>query len=327
MLRFALQRSGQLLITLLGITVLTFGIMHLAPGEPTVVQSEMNPKVSAQAREQLRKLYGLDQPLWKQYNNWLVRLVRLDFGSTFTDGRPVTTVIAEKIPITLIINLLSLLLIVAVSLPVGVYAAVRHHSWFDKATTVFVFLGFAMPTFWLALLLMLLFGVYLGWLPISGYETLGIPMSFGERLIDWGRHLLLPVFVSAFGGLAGFSRYVRSSMLEVTLQDYIRTARAKGLDERTVVYKHAFRNALIPIVTLLGLSVPGLIGGSVIFETIYAIPGMGQLFYQAVTARDYPVVMGITVIGAILTLLGNFAADLSYALVNPKVKSAAGSGR
>jgi len=327
MLRFALQRSGQLLITLLGITVLTFGIMHLAPGEPTVVQSEMNPKVSAQAREQLRKLYGLDQPLWKQYNNWLVRLVRLDFGSTFTDGRPVTTVIAEKIPITLIINLLSLLLIVAVSLPVGVYAAVRHHTWFDKATTVFVFLGFAMPTFWLALLLMLLFGVYLGWLPISGYETLGIPMSFGERLIDWGRHLLLPVFVSAFGGLAGFSRYVRSSMLEVTLQDYIRTARAKGLDERTVVYKHAFRNALIPIVTLLGLSVPGLIGGSVIFETIYAIPGMGQLFYQAVTARDYPVVMGITVIGAILTLLGNFAADLSYALVNPKVKSAAGSGR
>jgi peptide/nickel transport system permease protein len=322
MLRFFLKRSGQLLITLLGITILTFGIMHLAPGEPTVVQSEMNPKVSAQAREQLRKLYGLDQPLWRQYRDWLKRLVRFDFGNTFTDGRPVTTVIAEKIPITLVINLLSLLLIVAVSLPVGVYAAVRHYSWFDKATTVFVFLGFAMPTFWLALLLMLLFGVTLGWLPISGYETLGVSMPFGDRLIDWGRHLLLPVFVSAFGGLAGFSRYVRSSMLEITLQDYIRTARAKGLNERAVIYKHAFRNALIPIVTLLGLSVPGLIGGSVIFETIYAIPGMGQLFYQAVTARDYPVVMGITVIGAILTLLGNFAADLSYALVNPKVKSA-----
>jgi len=322
MLRFFLRRSGQLLITLLGITVLTFGIMHLAPGEPTVVQSEMNPKVSAQAREQLRKLYGLDQPLWKQYRDWLGRLVRFDFGTSFTDGRPVTEAIIEKIPITLAINLLSLLLIVAVAVPIGIYAAVHHHSTFDKATTVFVFLGFAMPTFWLALLLMLLFGVALGWLPISGYQTLGIQMSFGERLIDWGRHLLLPVFVSAFGGLAGFSRYVRSSMLEVTLQDYIRTARAKGLDESTIVYKHAFRNALIPIVTLLGLSVPGLIGGSVIFETIYAIPGMGQLFYQAVTARDYPVVMGITVIGAILTLLGNFAADLSYALVNPKVKSA-----
>jgi peptide/nickel transport system permease protein len=320
MLRFFLRRSGQLLVTLLGITVLTFGIMHLAPGEPTVVQSEMNPKVSAQAREQLRKLYGLDQPLWKQYTDWMGRFVTLDFGTSFTDGQSVTKVISEKIPITLTINLLSLLLIVAIAVPIGIYAAVRHHSWFDKATTVFVFLGFAMPTFWLALLLMLLFGVMLGWLPISGYQTLGVPMSFGERLIDWGRHLLLPVFVSAFGGLAGFSRYVRSSMLEITLQDYIRTAKAKGLDERTIVYKHAFRNALIPIVTLLGLSVPGLIGGSVIFETIYAIPGMGQLFYQAVTARDYPVVMGITVIGAILTLLGNFAADLSYALVNPKVK-------
>jgi peptide/nickel transport system permease protein len=320
MLRFFLRRSGQLMITLLGITVLTFGIMHLAPGEPTVVQSEMNPKVSAQAREQLRKLYGLDQPLWKQYTDWMERFVTLDFGTSFSDSQPVTKVIAEKIPITLAINLLSLLLIVVIAVPIGIYAAVRHHSWFDKATTVFVFLGFAMPTFWLALLLMLLFGVTLGWLPISGYQTLGIPMSFGERLIDWGRHLLLPVFVSAFGGLAGFSRYVRSSMLEITLQDYIRTAKAKGLDERTIVYKHAFRNALIPIVTLLGLSVPGLIGGSVIFETIYAIPGMGQLFYQAVTARDYPVVMGITVIGAILTLLGNFAADLSYALVNPKVK-------
>jgi peptide/nickel transport system permease protein len=320
MLRFFLRRSGQLLITLLGITVLTFGIMHLAPGEPTVVQSEMNPKVSAQAREQLRKLYGLDQPLWKQYTDWMGRFVTLDFGTSFTDGQSVTKVISEKIPITLTINLLSLLLIVAIAVPIGIYAAVRHHSWFDKVTTVFVFLGFAMPTFWLALLLMLLFGVMLGWLPISGYQTLGVPMSFGERLIDWGRHLLLPVFVSAFGGLAGFSRYVRSSMLEITLQDYIRTAKAKGLDERTIVYKHAFRNALIPIVTLLGLSVPGLIGGSVIFETIYAIPGMGQLFYQAVTARDYPVVMGITVIGAILTLLGNFAADLSYALVNPKVK-------
>lgn len=323
MLRFFLRRSGQLMITLLGITVLTFGIMHLAPGEPTVVQSEMNPKVSAQAREQLRKLYGLDQPLWKQYSDWLRRMATFDFGTSFTDGRPVAGTIAQKIPITLAINLLSLVLIVAVALPIGIYAAVRHHSWFDKATTVFVFLGFAMPTFWLALLLMLLFGVTLGWLPISGYQTLGVPMSFGERLVDWGRHLLLPVFVSAFGGLAGFSRYVRSSMLEVTLQDYIRTAQAKGLDERTIVYKHAFRNALIPIVTLLGLSVPGLIGGSVIFETIYAIPGMGQLFYQAVTSRDYPVVMGITVIGAVLTLLGNFAADLSYALVNPKVKSSA----
>ena len=321
MLRFFLRRSGQLLITLLGITVLTFGIMHLAPGEPSVVQNEMNPKVSAQAQEQLRKLYGLDQPLWKQYRDWLGRLVRLDFGNTFTDGRPVTTVIAEKIPITLTINVLSLILIIAVSIPIGVYAAVHQHSSIDKMTTVFVFIGFATPGFWLALLLMLLFGVQLGWLPISGYQTLGVPMSFGERLIDWGRHLLLPVFVSAFGGLAGFSRYVRSSMLEVTQQDYIRTAQAKGLSKRTITYKHTFRNALISMVTILGLSIPGLIGGGVIFETIYAIPGMGQLFYQSVMNRDYPVIMGITFIVGILTIAGNLLADLSYALVDPRVKT------
>ncbi len=320
MVRFILRRSGQLLITLLGITVLTFAIIHLAPGEPTALQAEMNPRVSAQAREQLRQLYGLDQPLWKQYGTWLGRIVTLDLGTSLDDGRPVIDTIGEKIPITLAISVLSLLLIVVVATPIGIYAAVHHNSWLDKATTIFVFVGFAMPTFWLALLLMLLFGVQLGWLPISGMQSFGVEMTAGERLVDWGRHLLLPVFVSAFGGLAGFSRYIRSEMLEVTLQDYVRTAHAKGLDQRTIVYKHAFRNALIPIVTLLGLSVPGLIGGSVIFEQIYAIPGMGKLFIDAVYARDYSMIMGITVIGSVLTLLGNFAADLSYALVNPKVK-------
>jgi peptide/nickel transport system permease protein len=321
MLRYFFRRSSEYLVTLAGVTVLTFGIMHLAPGEPTAVQMEMNPNVSAQAREHMRKLYRLDQPLWIQYVDWLSRFVSMDFGTSFNDGRPVSRVIAEKIPITLAVNVLSLLLIAMMAIPIGAYAAVHHHSWFDKSTTLFVFIGFAMPTFWLALLLMLLFGVQLGWLPISGYQTLGVEMSFGERMIDWGRHLLLPVFVSAFGGLAGLSRYTRSSMLEVTLQDYIRTARAKGLGEQTIIFKHAMRNALIPVVTILGLSVPGLIGGSVIFETIYAIPGMGLLFIDSVYSRDYPMIMGITVIGAVLTLLGNYAADLSYAMVNPKVQT------
>jgi peptide/nickel transport system permease protein len=188
-------------------------------------------------------------------------------------------------------------------------------------TTVFVFVGFATPTFWLALLLMILFGVDLGWLPISGYQSLDVTgMNTWERIPDWTRHLILPVFVSAFGGLAGFSRYTRSEMLEVIRQDYIRTARAKGLPGRLVVFRHALRNALIPIITILGLAIPGLIGGSVIFETIFAIQGMGLLFYQAVLARDYPTIMGITVIGAVLTLLGNFLADLSYALTNPRIR-------
>ncbi len=318
---FFIRKSWNLHITLIGITLITFSIMHLAPGEPTDQQTALNPKVSAQARENLRRIYGLDKPLYEQYWNWLRRFVTLDFGNSFKDGEPVIEKIAERLPITIIINVLSLVLIVAVALPVGIVSATKQDSLFDKSTTVFVFIGFSTPAFWLALLLMILLGVNLGWLPISGYQSPDVSiMSLEERIVDWARHLILPVFVAAFGGLAGFSRYVRSEMLEVIRQEYIKTARAKGLSENKVVYKHALRNALIPVVTILGLSIPGLIGGGVIFETIFAIPGMGQLFYQSVLARDYSTVMGITVIGAVLTLLGNLIADIAYALVDPRVK-------
>jgi peptide/nickel transport system permease protein len=186
---------------------------------------------------------------------------------------------------------------------------------------VAVFTGFAIPTFWLALLLMILFGVKLGWLPISGissmdYDNLG---TLG-RIADRGKHLLLPVLLAGFTGLAGMSRYMRSNMLEVIRQDYIATARAKGLPEGTVVFRHAMRNALLPVITILGLSVPDLLGGSVIFETIFSIPGMGQLFYQGVMSRDYPLIMGILTIGAVLTLLGNLLADVGYALADPRIR-------
>jgi len=188
-------------------------------------------------------------------------------------------------------------------------------------TGVFVFIGFAIPTFWLALLLMILFGVNLDWLPISGLRSMNYEyMPPLVAFVDLIKHLILPVTLAAFGGLAGLSRYMRSNMLEVIRQDYIVTARAKGLPERAVIYKHALRNALLPVITLLGLSVPGLIGGSVIFETIFGIPGMGQLFYMSVMSRDYPVVMGILVIGAVLTLLGNLLADVSYALADPRIR-------
>ena len=305
---------------ILGITIITFVVIHLAPGTPTDIQTQMNPKVSAQAREKLKRIYGLDKPLYQQYWDWLRRLVQMDFGSSFVDGRPVTRKIADSLPITIIINVLSLMLIFLVAIPIGVLSAAKQYSLFDKFTTVFVFIGFSVPTFWLALLLMILFGVRLNWLPISGIKSLYLANpTFWNRALDYVRHLFLPVFVSAFGGLAGLSRYTRSNMLEVIRQDYIRTARAKGLSERTVIYKHALRNALMPVITILGLSVPGLIGGSVIFETIFSIPGMGQLFYGSVMARDYPVIMGILFIGAILTLLGNFLADISYAIVDPRI--------
>jgi len=321
MFSFLIRRFWQFLITVIGITILTFGIMHLAPGEPTDLQTTLNPRVSSQARENLRKLYGLDQPLYTQYYHWVVRFTSLDFGTSFVDGRKVSEKILERMPITIIIELLSLGLIFLVAVPIGILSAVKQYSIFDKITTLFVFVGFATPTFWLALLLMILFGVNLGWFPISGYQSLDVTgMNGWERILDWTRHLILPVFVSAFGGLAGFSRYTRSEMLEVIRQDYIRTARAKGLAERQVIFHHALRNALIPIITILGLAIPGLIGGSVIFETIFAIQGMGKLFYDSVVARDYPIIMGMTMLVAILTLLGNLLADLSYALVNPKVR-------
>lgn len=319
---YILKRLLMMIPVLLGITIISFGVMKAAPGDPITLVTDLNPNMNAEAIKRIRAHYGLDEPVYVQYGKWLRNMLMLDFGRSFAaDNRPVIDKILERIPITLLINVLSLILIVAVAIPIGVMSAVRQDSLFDKGTTLFVFLGFAMPSFWLALLLMILFGVELEWLPISGMRSLNYAdLSLGQQILDVAKHLILPVFVSAFGGLAGMSRYMRSNMLEVVRQDYITTARAKGLDERTVIYRHALRNALLPVITLLGLSVPGLIGGSVIFETIFAIPGMGQLFYQSVMMRDYPTIMGILVIGAVLTLLGNLLADLSYSLADPRIR-------
>jgi peptide/nickel transport system permease protein len=304
-----------------GITLISFLIIHLAPGGPVEVEAQMSLKASAQARENLKRLYGLDKPLHVQYLKWIERFVKLDFGTSFVDGKKVTDKISERIPVTLKISILSLLLIIIIAIPVGVLSAVKQYSFFDKLTTLFVFVGFSTPAFWLALIMMIIFGVALGLLPISGIESIDVSgMSFLERAMDQARHLILPVLLSAFGGIAGFSRYSRSSMLEVIRQDYIRTARAKGLKESEVIITHALRNALMPIVTILGLAVPGLIGGSVIFESIFAIPGMGQLFWMSTMSRDYPTIMGILVIGAMLTLIGNLIADISYALVDPRIR-------
>ncbi|MFZ3115976.1 MAG: ABC transporter permease [Syntrophales bacterium] len=316
------KRLIFMLPLLVGITIICFAVMHLAPGSPTDMETQMNPRVSAEMRERLRAMYDLDKPLPVQYLLWVKKLLRLDLGTSFSpDHRPVAEKILERLPVTVTLNIASLLLVVIIAIPMGILSAVHHNSPFDKITSVFVFTGFAMPTFWLALLLMILFGVQLGWLPISGLRSLNYEyLPTGEKFLDLIRHLIMPVLLSAFGGLAGFSRYMRANMLEVIRQDYITTARAKGLPKRIVIYKHALRNALLPLITILGLSVPGLIGGSVIFETIFAIPGMGQLFYMAVMSRDYPTVMGILFIGAMLTLLGNLLADISYALVDPRIR-------
>jgi len=318
-----IRRFTEYGTTLIGITLISFLVIQLAPGKPTDVLTDMNPKITPEARERLERYYGLDKPLHVQYGLWVKRVVTLDFGNSFsTDRRPVWEKIKERLPITIMISVLSLALILVIAIPIGVSSAVHQHSLYDKIVTVVVFIGFAMPTFWFALLLMMLFGVYLDLLPISGLTSVGHEeLSTAGKAWDRIRHLILPVTLSAFTGLAGLSRYMRSTMLEVIRQDYITTARAKGLPERTVVYRHALRNALLPVITILGLSVPSLIGGSVIFENIFSIPGMGQLFYMSVMMRDYPVIMGILTIGAVLTLLGNLLADVGYSLADPRIRT------
>jgi peptide/nickel transport system permease protein len=321
MFLYSIKRALLMVPILLGITLLSFSVMHMAPGGPAEAQMEFSAKASAEARERLRKLYGADQPLHKQYLTWLRKFVTLDFGEAFADGRKVKDKILERLPITLTINLLSLLVVLLIAIPIGIMSATHQYSVLDRATTMFVFVGYSMPHFWMALLLIYLFGVQWGILPISGKESLDTTgFTSLQWLIDRAEHLVLPVFVSAIGGLAGFSRYMRNNMLEVMRQDYIRTARAKGLPESTVIYKHALRNALMPVITILGLSLPGIIGGSVIMETVFGIDGMGRLMFQAVFSRDYNVAMGILVPAAVLTMLGNFLADIGYALADPRVR-------
>ena len=318
---YLLRRSFSLIPIFLGITLISFTMMHLAPGKPTDLVTDLNIKVSLQAKQRLIALYGLDRPIHEQYISWMGRTIRGEFGRSFQDGRPVKNKILERIPITLLINSLSLLLVLGLSIPLGVFSASHEGSLFDHGMTLSVFIGFALPTFWVALLAIDFFCVRLGWFPVSGLYSLGSDrLGFGGKLLDLGHHLVLPVGIASFGELAGYSRYIRSSMVDVLRQDYIKTARAKGLPERIVLYRHALRNALLPMITILGLSVPGLIGGSVILESIFAIPGMGRLFFDSVMSRDYPVIMGLLVLGAGLTLIGNLIADSSYALADPRIR-------
>jgi peptide/nickel transport system permease protein len=331
MLRYLLKRLLEMIPTLIGITLISFFIIHLAPGKPTDVLADFNPKITPEARERLEKYYGLDKPLIVQYGMWLKRIVKLDFGESFsTDRRPVMQklwdkkqpLIDRRLFITFMLNIISMIIILSISIPIGITSATHRNSLYDKITTTAVFVGFAMPSFWLALLLMMLFGIHLGWLPISGLKSMNYQsLSLAGQIWDRLSHLILPIFISSVGGLAGDSRYMRSSMLEVIRQDYITVARAKGLPEKVVIYKHAFRNALLPLITLIGLSVPGLIGGSVILESIFGIPGMGQLLFMSVMTRDYPMIMCVLTIGAFLTLLGNLLADIGYMLADPRIRN------
>jgi peptide/nickel transport system permease protein len=319
---------------LIGISLISFFIMQLAPGDVTSTEASFNPKASEESRQKLRELYNLDKPIHIQYGLWLKRIVKLDFGNSFkSHQRPVLWeekdkngnitkgLIQESLPITLLINLLGIFIIFSISIVLGSLAAINQNTIVDRSITLFVFIGFAIPGFWLALLLMYWTGVANQWLPISGLHSPGyLSLDTFSQTLDMLKHLILPVFVSCLSGLAGISLYVRNGMLEVLHQDFITTARSKGLGEKKVIFIHALKNAVLPLITIIGLSIPGLIGGSVIAESIFAIPGMGKLFYDSVLSRDFPVIMGILTIGAVLTLIGNLLADLGYAWADPRVR-------
>jgi len=318
-IKYIFRRLLQLIPLLIGVSLISFFVMHLAPGDPTALF--INPNVDPQELIRIRANWGLDQPVIVQYFYWLGNAFRGNFGVSYTTGLPVMQEIIERLPATLLLMISSYILTLLITIPLGVISAVKKGSWFDNLVTVISFAGMATPTFWFGLMLMLLFSVQLGWLPAVGMYDVGIGnKELGIRIFDVVRHMILPLLTMTLLGLAGMTRYQRAAMLEVLNQDYIRTARAKGLPERVVIFKHALRNALIPIVTILGLSLPDLFGGAFIIETIFAWPGMGRLGVMAIFQRNYPLIMGITVFSAVLIVLGNLLADMGYAWVDPRIR-------
>jgi len=322
MLNYTIRRLLLLIPTLFGITVVTFIIVNLAPGDPVelINRGEMDARISPAAYHQMLHLYGLDDPIHVRYFTWLKRVATLDFGTSFLDHRPVTQKIVERLPPTLTLNVWSLLISLVLAIPLGLYSALRQHSRFDKLGGTALYLLYSLPEFWVALLLIMFFGVKLKILPINGMQsidarTLGFWGYWWDRFV----HMILPIFCLTYGSLAFLSRFVRGSSLEVIRQDYIRTARAKGLDETRVVTRHVLRNALLPMVTLIGLQAGTMLGGSVVVESVFSLPGLGRLAYESVVQRDLNTLLGIVFVSALLVISVNFVVDLIYARLDPRI--------
>jgi peptide/nickel transport system permease protein len=287
-------------------------------------QAELGERAfSEQIIQQTKALYGLDKPIYVQYVLWVKRIFTLNFGSSYKDHRKVWDKIAERLPITIQLNIISIFLVYLIAIPFGIYSSTHPGSLTDKTLTVGFFILYSLPSFWVAMILIMLFGGGDFWdvFPVYGISSVGSEtMSLLPWLADRIWHLVLPVICLTYGGLAYLSRLTRASLLEVIREDYVRTARAKGLSERVVIFKHAFRNALLPLVTIFAFLLPSMFGGSVIIESIFSVPGMGQLGFESVLSRDYPVIMAITAISALLTLIGLLISDILYAALDPRIK-------
>jgi peptide/nickel transport system permease protein len=344
MTRYLARRLLQAIPTFLGITLITFVVIKLAPGDP-VMQMTFDPSIKAETRDKIRRQLGLDKPIIVQYIIWLTGndwmqaagimdveeryitrgVLRLDFGKSYLEKRSALEMVIERVPNTVQLSLASLLIAYLIGVPTGVYAAVKQNSVFDNVARVLAVIFNAVPSFWLSLVVMLLFAVkFREWglpsIAMGGMYTITPDQRFKYDLLNRLKHLLPPALILATGGIAGLYRFMRTEVLEVIHQDYIRTARAKGLNERIVNFIHAGRNALIPIATFLGPQITGLLGGAVITETIWSWPGLGRLFVDANFKRDYPVVLAGFVIGAIAVILGNMLSDIFYALFDPRIR-------
>ncbi|WP_457598946.1 ABC transporter permease [Hydrogenimonas sp.] len=314
LVRKLLYIAGMLLL----ISLISFLAIHAAPNS-FFAAGELNPNITKESIEHLKAIYGLDRPLWEQYLRWVWAILHFDFGLSFASGNRVSSEIASRIPITLTMNVVSMIFVFFISLRLGIKAALKSQSTTDRAIKQLSLVSFAMPSFYLALLLILLFGLKLGWFPISGLHSIE-PKEGPWKLIDEAWHLVIPIFVMVFGGIGGLTMYIRSLTLEILKSDYIFFARARGIDDATIRKRFIMPNLMPSVITILGLSLPGLIGGSVIIESIFSINGMGLLFFQSALSRDYPVIMGILIITAFLTLLGNVLADLALWRLNPYAK-------
>jgi peptide/nickel transport system permease protein len=336
MAAYLLQRLILFIPTFIGITLICFLVVRLAPGDPAELMAAGGLKgasgagislqkrsVVDQALAEWRALYGLDKPLHVQYLVWLKNLSQVDFGNSFKDRRPVWEKIRERLPVTIKLNFFSILLVYFVAIPLGIYSATHANSFGDRITTFAAFVLFSVPLIWAATMAIVFIcgGDFLYLFPPGGLTSIdyGPDWPLWERIKDQTWHLFLPVVLLSYAGFAGLSRYMRSSMLEVLRQDFVQVARAKGLSERVVILKHALRNSLIPQVTILAEILPGLIGGSVIIETVFSIPGLGQLGYEAVLARDYPIVLALLTVSALLTLIGILLSDILLAVVDPRI--------
>ncbi|MGQ9370991.1 ABC transporter permease [Azospirillum sp. ST 5-10] len=314
MTRFLADRLLQALVVLLAMSVLITVLIGLMPGDPVDLMIAANPNLGAESAARLRALHGLDRPLHERYLNWLAAALRGDFGYSRLYARPVLEVLVPRLVNTLLLLGAAFALSVAVALPLGVFAARRAHRPADDAVNLFCFAGISLPPFWLALLLILLFAVGLGWLPASGMGPVGAA-GWGERL----PHFVLPVATLTLASLGGYTRYVRASMMVELRQDYVRTARAKGLGEGRTVWRHALRNALIPVVTVVALEFGALFSGALVTETMFAWPGMGKLIYDSIMGNDYNVALVALLLATATTLAANLAADLAYAALDPRI--------